>query len=56
MTVFSVSVIGTMHIFNRIFSYIASENNLLDENKYDYYEWRFGKLLIQKKAEGLPFY
>lgn len=54
MTVFSVSVIGTMHIFNRIFSYIASENNLLDENKYDYYEWRFGKIAYTKKGRGTP--
>lgn len=54
LAVFSASVIGTMHVVNRIFSHIASANNFLDEDSFDYYEWRFGKIAYRKKGNGTP--
>lgn len=54
LAVFSASAIGTMHVVNRIFSYIASENRFLDEDSYEYYDWRFGKIAYKKKGTGNP--
>ena len=51
---FAGTVIGTMHIINRVFSYIATADNYLDENSYEYYNWRFGKIAYKKKGEGSP--
>ena len=54
LAVFSASAIGTMHVVNRIFSYIASENRFLDEDIYEYYDWRFGKIAYKKQGTGNP--
>lgn len=54
LAVFSASTIGTMHVVNRIFSYIASENRFLDEDIYEYYDWRFGKIAYKKQGTGNP--
>ncbi len=54
LAVFSASAIGTMHVVNRIFSYIASENRFLDEDSYEYYDWRFGKIAYKKQGTGNP--
>ena len=54
LAVFSASAIGTMHVVNRIFSYIASENRFLDEDIYAYYDWRFGKIGYKKQGTGNP--
>ena len=54
LAVFSASAIGTMHVVNRIFSYIASENRFLDEDIYEYYIWRFGKIAYKKQGTGNP--
>ena len=54
LAVFSASAIGTMHVVNRIFSYIASENRFLDEDIYEYYDWRFGKIGYKKQGTGNP--
>ncbi len=54
LAVFSASAIVTMHVVNRIFSYIASENRFLDEDSYEYYDWRFGKIAYKKQGTGNP--
>ena len=41
-----------MHVINRLFSYIATADNYLDEDKYQYYDWRFGKIAYKKKGTG----
>ena len=35
--VFTGSMIGTMHVINRIITYIATAENYLDKNSYEYY-------------------
>lgn len=52
--IFTGTAVCTMHIINRIFSYIATADNLLDENKFEHYEWRFGKIAYKKKGKGAP--
>lgn len=52
--VFAGAAIGTMHIANRIFSYIATVDKRLEEIPYEYYEWRFGKIAYTKKGSGTP--
>lgn len=54
MAVFTASVIGTMHVVNRIFSHIALENNLFDEDSFEYYDWRFGRIAYKKIGQGAP--
>ena len=54
MAVFTASAIGTMHVVNRIFSHIALENNLLDEDSFEYYDWRFGRIAYKKIGQGAP--
>ena len=51
---FAGTVIGTMHIINKVFSYIATADDYLDENSYEYYNWRFGKIAYKKKGKGSP--
>lgn len=51
---FTGSMIGTMHIINRVFTYIATAENYLDKNSYEYYNWRFGKIAYKKKGNGSP--
>lgn len=51
---FAGTALGTMHIINRLYTYIATADNLLDENTYEYYEWRFGKIAYTKKGNGTP--
>ena len=54
MAVFTASAIGTMHVVNRIFSHIALENNLFDEDSFEYYDWRFGRIAYKKIGQGTP--
>lgn len=53
-TFFTGATLGTMHVVNRVFSYIATADNLLDKDTYEYYEWRFGKIAYKKKGTGSP--
>ena len=48
------TALGTMHVVNRIFNYIATADNRLEEETYEYYEWRFGKIAYKKKGSGSP--
>lgn len=54
LTAFTGSVIGTMHVINRIFAYIATSENYLDGDSYENYNWRFGRIAYKKKGEGSP--
>lgn len=54
LTVFSGGVVGTMHVINRIITYIATADDLLNEDTYKYYEWRFGKIAYKKQGKGSP--
>lgn len=54
IALFTGTAIGTMHMINRIFSYIATADDLLEEDSYQYYEWRFGKIAYKKKGKGTP--
>lgn len=51
---FVTTAIGTMHVINRVFSYIATADNYLSEDTYDYYDWRFGQIAYKKKGKGSP--
>lgn len=53
-TLFTGAALGTMHMINRIFTYISIADNLLDEDSYNYYEWRFGRIAYRKKGRGTP--
>lgn len=52
--VFTGALIGTMHVVNRIFNYISTADNYLDEEEYEFYDWRFGKIAFKKKGTGNP--
>lgn len=52
--VFTGSMIGTMHVINRVITYIATAENYLDKDSYEYYNWRFGKIAYKKKGNGSP--
>ena len=52
--VFAGSMIGTMHVINRVITYIATAENYLDKDSYEYYNWRFGKIAYKKKGKGSP--
>lgn len=52
--VFAGTAIGTLHVINRIFNYIATADNILAEEKFEYYEWRFGKIAYKKQGTGSP--
>ena len=41
LAVLTGSVTGIMHTVNKLVYYISTVDNLLDYNKYNYYEWRF---------------
>ena len=43
-----------MHIINRVFTYIATADNRLDGNSFEYYNWRFGRIAYKKKGAGSP--
>ncbi len=43
-----------MHIINRVFTYIATADNRLDGNSFEYYDWRFGRIAYKKKGAGSP--
>lgn len=51
---FAGSMIGTMHIINRLFTYIATADDYLNKDSYEYYNWRFGKIAYKKKGTGSP--
>ena len=51
---FTGAMLGTMHIINRVFSYIATADDYLNKDSYKYYNWRFGKIAYKKKGNGSP--
>ena len=51
---FTGTMLGTMHIINRIFTYIATADDYLCQDTYEYYNWRFGKIAYKKKGSGSP--
>lgn len=54
LTCFIGTAVGTMHIINRVFTYIATADNRLDGNSFEYYDWRFGRIAYKKKGAGSP--
>ena len=54
MTALTSTVVGTMHIINKLVYYISTVDNLLDSEKYSYYDWRFGKIAYKKQGTGSP--
>lgn len=54
LSVFAGSMIGTMHVINRIFTYIATADDYLEKDKYEFYNWRFGKIAYKKRGSGSP--
>ena len=54
LTCFIGTAVGTMHIINRVFTYIATADNRLDVNSFEYYDWRFGRIAYKKKGAGSP--
>lgn len=54
LTCFIGTAVGTMHIINRVFTYIATADNRLDGNSFGYYNWRFGRIAYKKKGAGSP--
>lgn len=51
---FTGTMLGTMHIINRVFTYIATADDYLQKDSYKYYNWRFGKIAYKKKGSGSP--
>lgn len=51
---FAGTAIGTMHVVNRLFNYIATADNILNKETYEFYEWRFGKIAYKKQGSGSP--
>lgn len=43
-----------MHLANRMFTYISTADNLLEEENFNYYDWRFGKIAYKKQGSGSP--
>ena len=54
MALFTGTMIGVMHLANRIIHYISTSDNLLEEEKNEYYDWRFGRISYKKKGTGSP--
>ena len=52
--IFTGALIGTMHVVNRIFNYISTADNYLEEDEYEFYDWRFGRIAFKKKGTGKP--
>ncbi len=48
------ATLGTMHVINRLFNYIATAENILNKDNFEYYEWRFGKIAYKKQGSGTP--
>lgn len=44
----------TMHVVNKLFSYIATADDLLNKDTYQNYDWRFGKIAYKKTGSGSP--
>lgn len=53
-TVLVGTSLGTMHVINRLFTYIATADNMLNKENFEYYEWRFGKIAYKKTGHGSP--
>ena len=54
LTCFIGTAVGTMHVINRVFTYIATADNRLDGSSLEYYDWRFGRIAYKKKGAGSP--
>ena len=51
-TALTGTVIGTMHVVNRIFQYISTADNMLSDDKYD---GDLEKLLTRRPDQDHPF-
>lgn len=54
LAVFTGTAVGTMHMINRLFSYIATADNHLEKDSYSFYDWRFGRIAYKKTGKGSP--
>lgn len=50
---FTGAMLGTMHIINRVFSYIATADDYLNKDSYKYYNWNSEKLPTKRKETDL---
>lgn len=53
-TALTASTLGTIHLLNRCAYFLATVDNVLDNTKVNYYEWRFGNIYYSKKGSGKP--
>ena len=44
----------TIYVVNKVTYFIATVDNLLNDTKGTYYDWRFGKIYYTKKGTGCP--
>lgn len=51
---FAGATIGTIHVINKLFNYIATADDMLNKEGLEYYEWRFGKIAYKKQGSGSP--
>ncbi|MCC2255612.1 alpha/beta hydrolase [Ruminococcus sp. CLA-AA-H200] len=54
LSIFCGTAVGTMHVVNRLFSYLATADDYLHASEYNSYDWRFGKISYKKKGTGAP--
>lgn len=54
--IFTGALLGTMHVVNRIFNYISTADNLLNNDNYEYYDWRFGEIAYKKADPANQYY
>ncbi len=50
----TATTLCTMHVVNKLFSYIATADDLLNKDTYQNYDWRFGKIAYKKTGSGSP--
>lgn len=53
-TALTASTLGTIHLLNRFAYFLATVDNVLDNTKDNFYEWRFGNIHYSKKGSGKP--
>lgn len=52
--IFTGITLGTMHVVNRFFAYIATADDYLKKDTLKYYDWKYGKISYTKKGSGDP--
>lgn len=50
----SSSTITAIHFINKLIFHTATSKHLLDENKGEFYHWRFGKIFYNRYGSGSP--